>query len=101
MTQNELWKKIHSIRVDSLTKLARHDIANRVLFASEFEDEFVKTIVDWDYKLIQKNQKKNFKKSNKMLAKDKYLDTLCEKVFEGKIFETIRELPGRTVWTQL
>ena len=46
---------------------------------------FVKIVVDENYKQIQATQKKNLEALNKMLARDKELDTLCEKVFEEKI----------------
>ena len=65
--------------------LIRNDISNIVQFATEFEDEFVKIVVDENYKQIQATQKKNLEALNKMLARDKELDTLCEKVFEEKI----------------
>ena len=71
-----------SYRVDVLTQRVKNDISNIVQFATEFEDEFVKIGVDEDYKRIQAAQKKNFETLNKMLARDKELDTLCEKVFE-------------------
>ena len=51
--QNGLCKKTHHIRVDVLTNLVRNDIFNIVKFANEFEDEFVKIVVDEDYKRIQ------------------------------------------------
>ncbi len=41
--------------------------------------------VDENYKQIQATQKKNLEALNKMLARDKELDTICEKVFEEKI----------------
>ena len=44
--QNGLCKKTHHIRVDVLTNLVRNDISNIVKFANEFEDEFVKIVVD-------------------------------------------------------
>ena len=60
-------------------------------FATEFEDEFVKIVVDENYKQIQTTQKKNLEALNKMLARDKELDTLCEKVFEEKILGNLSE----------
>ena len=60
-------------------------------FATEFEDEFVKIVVDENYKWIQATQKKNLESLNKMLARDKELDTLCEKVFEEKILGNLSE----------
>lgn len=89
--QNGLCKKTHHIRVDVLTNLVKNDIANIVRFATNFEDEFVKIVVDEDYKRIQATQKKNLEALNKMLARDKELDTLCEKVFEEKILGNLSE----------
>ncbi len=89
--QNGLCKKSHHIRVDILTNLVRNDIANIVRFATDFEDEFVKIVVDEDYRRIQATQKKNLETLNKMLARDKELDTLCEKVFEEKILGNLSE----------
>ena len=89
--QNGLCKKTHHIRVDALTNLVKNDIANIVRFATNFEDEFVKIVVDEDYKRIQATQKKNLEALNKMLARDKELDTLCEKVFEEKILGNLSE----------
>ena len=89
--KNGLCKKTHHIRVDVLTRLVKNDIANIVRFATEFEDEFVKIVVDEDYKRIQATQKKNLEALNKMLSRDKELDTLCEKVFEEKILGNLSE----------
>lgn len=89
--QNGLCKKTHHIRVDVLTNLVKNDIANIVKFAAEFEDEFVKIVVNEDYKRIQSAQKKNLEALNRMLVRDKELDTLCEKVFEEKILGNLSE----------
>lgn len=89
--QNGLCKKTHYIRVDVLTNLVRNDISNIVKFANEFEDEFVKIVVDEDYKRIQATQRKNFETLNKMLAREKELDILYEKVFEEKILGNLSE----------
>ena len=89
--QNGLCKKTHHIRVDVLTHLVKNDISNIVQFATEFDDEFVKIVVDEDYKRIQATQKKNLYALNQMLARDKELDTLCKKVFEEKILGNLSE----------
>ena len=89
--QNGLCKKTHHIRVDVLIRLVRNDIANIVKFANEFEDEFVKIVVDEDYKRIQATQKRNFETLNNMLARDKELDVLYEKVFEEKALGNLSE----------
>ena len=74
-----------------LDYLIKNDISNIVQFATEFEDEFVKIVVDENYKRIQATQKKNLDALNQMLARDKELDTLCEKVFEEKILGNLSE----------
>ena len=71
--------------------MVKNDISNIVQFATEFEDEFVKIVVDENYKRIQATQKKNLDALNQMLARDKELDTLCEKVFEEKILGNLSE----------
>ena len=74
-----------------MSHLVKSDISNIVQFATEFEDEFVKIVVDENYKRIQATQKKNLDALNQMLARDKELDTLCEKVFEEKILGNLSE----------
>ena len=88
---NGLCNKTHHIRVDMLTEIVRNDISNIVQFATAFEDEFVKIVVDENYKRIQATQRKNLETLSKMLARDKELDTLCEKVFEEKILGNLSE----------
>ncbi|MDE5852542.1 MAG: hypothetical protein K2G97_00675 [Oscillospiraceae bacterium] len=80
-----------NIRVDAFTTIVRNDIANIVKFATKFEYKFVKIVVDEEYKRIQATQKKNFETLNKMVARDKELDTLCEKVFEEEIIWNLTE----------
>ena len=58
---NGLCKKTHHVRVDVLDYLIRNDISNIVQFATEFEDEFVKIVVDENYKRIQATQKKKLR----------------------------------------
>ena len=71
--------------------MVKNDISNIAQFATEFEDEFVKIVVDENYKRIQATQKKNLEALNKMLSRDKELDTLCAKVFEEKILGNLSE----------
>jgi hypothetical protein len=60
-------------------------------FANEFEDEFVKIVVDEHYKRIQASQKLNQEKLAAMLGREKELDILCEKLFEEKILGNLSE----------
>lgn len=89
--QNGLCNKTHHIRVDALTKLVLNDLSNIVQFAKEFEEEFVKIVVDENYRQRKITQERNLKALDKMLARDEELDKLCEKVFEEKILNNLTE----------
>ena len=82
---NGLCGKSHHIRVDVLTHLVREHISNITRFANQFEDDFVKIVVNEHYKQMCARQKKNKDVLNKLLARDKELDTLYEKLYEEKI----------------
>jgi len=90
-SNNGLCGKTHHIRVDVLTTLVRDHISSITRFANLFEDEFVKIVVDEHYKRICQQQKKNQNLLNQMLARDKELDTLYEKLYEEKVFGNLNE----------
>ncbi len=46
-----------------LTRIVRNNIAEIVRFASNFEDEFVKLVVDENYRIRKERQKKNHAKN--------------------------------------
>ena len=88
---NGLCKKTHHIRVDALTQIVKNNIAEIVRFANNFEDEFVKLVVDENYKLIQERQRKNNEILQKMLARDKEIDALIEGLFEEKVLGNLTD----------
>lgn len=88
---NGLCKQTHHIRVDSLTELVRSHISSITRFANMFEDDFVKIVVDEHYKRICMQQKKNQDALEKMLSRDKELDTLYERLYEEKILGNLNE----------
>ena len=59
---NGICQKTHHIRVDVLTKIVRNHILNIVQFANLFEDEFVKIVIDENYRKVQKIHKQNQEK---------------------------------------
>lgn len=88
---NGLCKKTHHIRVDMLTQVVKNNIAKIVGFANNFEDEFVKLVVDENYKLTQERQRKNNETLQKRIARDKEIDALIEGLFEEKILGNLTE----------
>jgi len=88
---NGLCGKTHHIRVDVLTHLVREHISNITRFANQFEDDFVKIVINEHYKRMCAQQKKSKDKLEKLLARDKELDTLYEKLYEEKILGNLSE----------
>jgi len=88
---NGLCGKTHHIRVDVLTHLVREHISNITRFANQFEDDFVKIVVNEHYKRMCAQQKESKDKLEKLLARDKELDTLYEKLYEEKILGNLSE----------
>ena len=54
-----------------LTQIVKNNIAEIVRFANNFEDEFVKLVVDENYKLTQERQRKNNETLKKCLQEIK------------------------------
>lgn len=80
-----LCKKTHHIRVDKLTELLTNNLSSIVKFANCFEDKFVKIVIDENYKKVVATQKKNQNEVQKLIARDKEIDNLVEKLFEEKV----------------
>ena len=88
---NGICQKTHHIRVDVLTKIVRNHILNIVQFANLFEDEFVKIVIDENYRKVQKIHKQNQEKLEKMQGREKELDIIIEKLFEEKVLGNLSE----------
>ncbi|MFI3324671.1 MAG: DUF4368 domain-containing protein, partial [Clostridia bacterium] len=88
---NGLCGTTHHIRVDTITELVKKNLGNIVRFASVFENEFVKIVVDEKYKEIQLRQKKNQEALQVALSRNNEVDILYEKLFEEKILGNLTE----------
>ena len=64
---------------------------NTVQFANLFEDEFVKIVIDENYRKVQKIHKQNQEKLEKMQGREKELDIIIEKLFEEKVLGNLSE----------
>ena len=69
----------------------RSGASSIVRFASLFEDEFVKIVVDEHYKQIQIQQRRNQENLAALLLREKELDTLFEKIYEDQAFGRLSE----------
>lgn len=88
---NGLCKTKHHIRVDVIERLVRDHLAGIIRFASLFEDEFVKIVVDEHYKQIQIQQRRNQENLAALLLREKELDTLFEKIYEDQALGRLSE----------
>lgn len=88
---NGLCSTTHHIRVDVITDIVTRSISDIVRFASYFEDEFVKIVVDEHYKRIILAQRKNQEAYQAAVARNKEIDVLYEKLFEEKILGNLTE----------
>ena len=88
---NGLCSKTHHIRADVITELVRRNLSEIVRFAAAFEDEFVKIVMDEQYKQIQIQQRKNQETLQTLLARNREVDVLYEKLFEEKILGSLTE----------
>ena len=88
---NGLCEKTHHIRVDVITQIVTQNLANIMQFASMFEDEFVKIVVDEYFKLVQLQQRKNQIALHEALAREKQIDILYEKVYEDQALGKLSE----------
>lgn len=79
-------QKTYHIRLDKLTELLTKNLSSIVNFANCFEDEFVKIVMDENYKMVVATQNRNQKELQKLLARDKEIDNLVEKLFEEKVW---------------
>ena len=79
---NGLCQTTHHIRVDNIMDIVTHRLCNIIGFASLFEDEFVKLIVDEQYRQVQLRQRQNQKDLAAAQARDKELDRLYERIYE-------------------
>lgn len=75
----------HHIRVDEIEPFVLHMIDQIVRFAKDFEDEFVKIVVDEKYKLIRLGQEKNKRELAKLKARNIELENLLSNLYEDKV----------------
>ena len=88
---NGLCDKTHHIRVDNLTEIITNSISEIVEFAADFEDEFVKIVLDEHYKQIQIAQRRNQENLQIVLSRYHEVDLLYEKLYEDKVLGNLTD----------
>ena len=79
----------HYIRLDFLEQVVMQEVHRLTKFASEYEDDFVKAIIGHSMKALETDRAIKEKTLKEMIARDKELDSLFERIYEdnasGKI----------------
>lgn len=79
----------HYIRLDFLEKVVLGEIRRLTKFAGQYEDDFVKAVIGHSKRTLEQDNQQKQKELNTLLARDKELDRLFERMYEdnatGKI----------------
>lgn len=75
----------HYIRVDFLEQVVLGEIRRLTRFASRYENDFVNAVMGHSQQAIAEEQQYRQKELSKLLARDKELDKLFERIYEDNV----------------
>jgi site-specific DNA recombinase len=75
----------HYIRVDFLEQVVLGEIRRLTKFASKYEDEFVKAVMGHSQQAVELERQKRQKEYNSLLARDKEIDRLFDRMYEDNV----------------
>ncbi len=75
----------HYIRLDFLEQVVMQEIGRLTQFADEYEDDFVKAIMGHSAKVAQNDRARKQRELDGLLARDKELDVLFERLYEDNV----------------
>ena len=81
----------HYIRLDFLEEVVLQEFQRLSKFADEYEDDFVKAIIGHSMKNMQIDRGLRQQEFDKLLARDRELDTLFEKLYEDNVAQKIND----------
>ena len=77
--------KTHYIRLDFLEQVVLGEIHRLIRFAAEYEDDFVKAIMGHSAKVAQSDRARKQRELDALVARDKELDGLFERLYEDNV----------------
>ena len=75
----------HYIRLDCLEQVVLYEVNRLAAFANEYERDFVKTMLDRSAKVAENDRARKQRELNALLARDKELDMLFERLYEDNV----------------
>ena len=84
--------KTHYIRLDFLEQVVLYEVRRLAAFANEYENDFIKAMMGRSAKVAENDRARKQRELDGLLARDKELDVLFERLYEdnvaGKIDDT-------------
>ena len=91
IVQNSIRAEAKNIRVDFLEKVVLGEIRRLTKLATQYESEFAKIVMGNSIKTAEQERRSKQKELNSLLARDKELDLLFEKIYEDNTLGRISD----------
>ncbi|MBR2927924.1 MAG: recombinase family protein [Oscillospiraceae bacterium] len=75
----------HYIRVDFLEQVVLYEVRRLAAFANEYEDDFIKSMMGRSAKVLETDRTRKQRELDVLLARDKELDMLFERLYEDNV----------------
>ena len=75
----------HYIRLDFLERVVLYEVNRLAAFSSEYEDDFIKAIMGRSAKVVENARVRKQRELDGLLARDKELDMLFERLYEDNV----------------
>ena len=83
--------KTHYIRVEFLEQVVLYEVNRLACFANEYEDDFIKAMMGQSAKVADNDRARKQRELDRLLARDKELDVLFEKLYEDNVNQKIND----------
>ncbi len=83
--------RTHYIRVEFLEQVVLYEVNRLAHFANEYEDDFLKAIMGQSAKVADNDRARKQREPDVLLARDKELDVLFEKIYEDNVNQKISD----------
>ena len=77
--------RTHYIRLDFLEQVVLYEVHRLACFANEYENDFIKAMVGRSAKVAENERVRKKRELDALLARDKELDMLCERLYEDNV----------------
>ena len=77
--------KTHYIRLDFLEQVVLYEVHRLACFANEYENDFIKAMVGRSAKVAENERVRKKRELDGLLARDRELDTLFERLYEDNV----------------